>query len=130
MVNALPPATIQRIADDEGIAERASKLADVVASVLAGLDWQTLLAAPQQRFEWHIAGWTEREGVPTYLEGVIDAAWQTAEGWQIVDWKTDDVSADEWAERLPAYERQVATYADLLGRALGVSVSGRLVRVL
>jgi len=122
-------ATVRRIAAEEGIAPRAADVLAAVQRVLAGPVWRELMAAPIRRFEWSIAGWVDSEGTPTYLEGVIDAAWQTADGWKIVDWKTDDVAEPVWLERAVAYSRQLELYSALLRNAVGTVVIGSLVRV-
>ena len=62
------------------------------------------------------------------MEGVIDAAYRTAGGWVVLDWKTDE-SDELWAVREPAYLDQVHQYAAMLSRATGVPATGRLVRV-
>lgn len=122
-------ATVRRIAAEEAIEPRAADVLQAVHRVFAGPVWQELMAAPERRFEWPIAGWVDSEGTSTYLEGVIDAAWQTADGWKIVDWKTDDVAGDVWAAREPMYQKQLETYSQLLTSALSVTVESELVRV-
>ncbi len=127
-----PPleAATGRIAAEEGIEERAHDLRAIVERVLSGPAWRRLMAAPARRFEWPVAGWEDRDGHSTCLEGVIDAAFQTAKGWHVLDWKTDDVTEAAWAAREPEYQAQVAAYARLLARALDARVTSELVRVL
>jgi ATP-dependent helicase/nuclease subunit A len=122
-------ASALRFASEEHIPEQAEALHDVVNSVLCGPQWQVIAAAPARRFEWPVAGWKKLDGVPTYLEGVIDAAYQTPDGWHLIDWKTDDVDDAEWMRRLEAYHRQLTTYAELLAVATGGSVTHEIVRV-
>lgn len=119
----------QRIAADEGVSERAADLIATVERALASEVWTALRAAPDRRFEWPVVGWLERDGSPIYIEGVIDAAYETAAGWHIIDWKTDDVADDVWVVRLEAYEGQVALYAELLARATGRTITTEIVRL-
>ncbi len=46
----------------------------------------------------------------TILEGFVDLVIETESGIEIVDWKTDDVSKAEIAERLKEYELQAGLY--------------------
>lgn len=121
-------AAAARIATEEAIPERAPELEAVVARLQRTDAWQTLRASPTPHFEWPVSGWSDG-AVPEYVEGVIDAAYRTADGWHIVDWKSDDVSDAEWENRRLAYERQLALYASLLRRATGGIVTAALVRV-
>jgi ATP-dependent helicase/nuclease subunit A len=57
------------------------------------------------------------------LEGFIDLVLQTPEGIEIVDWKTDQISADKVAERLREYEPQAGLYVYGLESATGAHVS-------
>ena len=59
------------------------------------------------------------------VEGVVDAAFVDAHGWTVVDFKTDV----EVAGRLQEYRRQVASYAEGVGRATGARVRGVLLRI-
>ncbi len=59
------------------------------------------------------------------VEGVIDAAYETATGWVVVDFKTD---ADP-TEALDAYLGQIRLYARAIAAATGRPAEGRLVRL-
>ena len=61
----------------------------------------------------------------TVVEGVIDLAFETDEGWVVVEFKTD-ASIDE---SLSKYEAQVLAYVAALARATGQAVSGFILRV-
>ncbi|MBI1735750.1 MAG: UvrD-helicase domain-containing protein [Candidatus Rokubacteria bacterium] len=61
----------------------------------------------------------------TLLEGVLDIAWEDDDGWTVVDFKTDA----DLAGALPAYRRQVALYASVVGRTTGRVVRALLMRV-
>ncbi|MGH7688821.1 MAG: UvrD-helicase domain-containing protein [Gemmatimonadaceae bacterium] len=122
-------STLARIAEEELVMDRLEDLRSTVAAVTQREVWRAMMAAPARRQEWPVAGWVDRDGVPTYLEGVIDAAYRTDGGWHVIDWKTDAVPDEVWKTRAVAYERQLAMYAELLGKATGEAVTTELVRV-
>jgi ATP-dependent exoDNAse (exonuclease V) beta subunit len=59
------------------------------------------------------------------LEGVLDLAFEEADGWTVVDFKTD-AEIDGAAAR---YRRQVALYASVVARATGKDAKAVLMRV-
>ena len=59
----------------------------------------------------------------TVLEGFIDLVIETAEGIEIVDWKTDQIGPEEVAERLREYETQAGLYVYGLEAATGRRVN-------
>ncbi len=62
----------------------------------------------------------------TVLEGVIDLAFQEADGWVIADYKTDIGTDPQFANRVHAYRRQVDLYADAWERLTGEPVKERV----
>ena len=64
-------------------------------------------------------------GGPTLVDGQIDLAYETGDGWVVVDFKTDVemVSAEE------AYRQQVAIYVDAVAKATGRPATGVLLRI-
>jgi ATP-dependent exoDNAse (exonuclease V) beta subunit len=67
--------------------------------------------------------WRDNSG--SLVEGVIDLAFEQADGWTVIDFKTDE----EFRGNELAYRRQVAMYASGIRAANGASVSALLVRV-
>jgi ATP-dependent exoDNAse (exonuclease V) beta subunit len=59
------------------------------------------------------------------IDGQIDLAFDTGDGWTVVDFKTDAELGD--AEE--AYRRQVALYADALAAITGRPARGLILRV-
>jgi len=59
----------------------------------------------------------------TVLEGYIDLVLQTADGIEIVDWKTDQIARDGITERLEQYRLQAGLYVYGLESATGQRVS-------
>jgi ATP-dependent helicase/nuclease subunit A len=65
------------------------------------------------------------ESTGVIVEGVVDAAFRTPDGWVVVDFKTD---ADP-GEALDAYRGQIRLYARAIARATGQPASGLLLRL-
>jgi ATP-dependent exoDNAse (exonuclease V) beta subunit len=59
------------------------------------------------------------------VEGVVDAAFLEDGAWTVIDFKTDV----ELAGRLDEYRRQVALYAEAIGRATGLAARGVLLQL-
>jgi ATP-dependent helicase/nuclease subunit A len=65
------------------------------------------------------------ETVPQLVDGQVDLAYETGDGWVIVDFKTDI----EIASAQDAYKQQVAFYVEAVQRATGQKATGVLLRV-
>ena len=63
--------------------------------------------------------------MPVLAGGVIDLVFREAEGWVIVDYKTDRVRREELAGAVAHYGRQVQLYAEVWARATGEPVHER-----
>jgi ATP-dependent exoDNAse (exonuclease V) beta subunit len=68
---------------------------------------------------------SEAGAPPHVLDGQCDLAYESGEGWVIVDFKTDA----EMASSGDNYRQQVALYAEAVHRATGVAVHGVLLRM-
>jgi ATP-dependent helicase/nuclease subunit A len=66
-----------------------------------------------------------REPDGSLIEGVVDLAFEDADGWTVVEFKTDA----EIAAELPRYRRQVGLYASVVSRATGKSAKAVLLRL-
>jgi ATP-dependent exoDNAse (exonuclease V) beta subunit len=66
-----------------------------------------------------------REPDGLLLEGVLDLAFEDADGWTVVDFKTDA----ELTGELARYRRQVGLYASVVARATGRTVTAVLMKV-
>ncbi len=119
---------VRAIAANEGLdVEKAEALITLVAQVRASDAWARLVAG-EAAFEFPVME-VKREGdVEQLTEGVMDAAAKTAEGWLVLDWKTDDVGKGEWEKRRGGYEGQVARYAEMLTALGGEPAAGAIVR--
>ena len=67
--------------------------------------------------------WSDHSG--SLVEGVIDLAFEQADGWTVIDFKTDE----EFRGNELGYRRQVAMYASGIRAANGGRVSALLMRV-
>jgi ATP-dependent exoDNAse (exonuclease V) beta subunit len=67
--------------------------------------------------------WRDASGF--LIEGVVDLAFEQANGWMVIDFKTDE----EFRGNEPAYRRQVGMYAAAIQAANGAPVSAVLMRV-
>jgi ATP-dependent helicase/nuclease subunit A len=107
----------------------ADELVAVAERVVSSGRGGVLASAAMRRFEWKVAVCEkDTDGVQRLTEGVIDAAAFDGKGWQVLDWKTDDVDEATWAERAVAYQAQVDRYAGLIARLRGEPAAGKLVR--
>jgi ATP-dependent exoDNAse (exonuclease V) beta subunit len=76
--------------------------------------WERALAAEERHTEVLFAlrfaddGESGAEQGPIILHGIIDLAFRTADGWELVDYKTDQVDAESLVE---LYGDQVRQYA-------------------
>ena len=61
---------------------------------------------------------------PVLVDGQCDLAYETVDGWVVIDFKTDVVMATD-----ETYRRQVALYCEALARATGLPARGVLLRV-
>jgi ATP-dependent helicase/nuclease subunit A len=108
---------------DDARAAMLVALSEVVAAARAHPTWAALHTPGRRWTELPIAHVVEQNGERTVREGVIDAVHDGAEGWTVVDWKSDRVSASAWASRVEGYTRQVGLYAEALQ-----ALSGRVAR--
>ena len=129
-------AAVDLAADGSGVAEAAalrgrvlgasdeevSAATDVVVRALAHPLVRRAAAAAECRRETAVL---IRLDDGTVVEGVVDAAFADADGWTVIDWKTDV----ELGTRLADYRRQVALYARAIARATGRPARGVLLRV-
>jgi ATP-dependent helicase/nuclease subunit A len=126
-------ATRAQVADGVGLQARilgapAEEVEAATALVLAALAHPLMARA---RDAWR-AGRCRRETPGacrepdgSLLEGALDLAFEDAEGWTVVDFKTDA----ELAGALGRYRRQVALYASVVARATGRNVKAVLLQL-
>ena len=99
---------------------------DTVERVMAAEFWREAIAAEERAVEVPFAVRVEEPGVvPRLLHGVIDLAFRTADGWTLIDYKTDQLvpGIDALAAR---YAPQVRAYADHWSAQLSVATRAGL----
>ncbi len=104
-------------------ADEVAAAVDVVREILAHPLLRRAAAADECRRETPVL---LRLDDGTLVEGIVDAAFRDADGWTVVDWKTD---LGLGVEREEQYQRQVALYVDAVARATGQTARGVLLRV-
>jgi ATP-dependent helicase/nuclease subunit A len=67
--------------------------------------------------------WRDAEG--SLIEGMVDLAFEQAEGWTVIDFKT----GEEFSGNEPAYRQQVGMYASAIRKATGARVAALIMRV-
>jgi ATP-dependent helicase/nuclease subunit A len=99
---------------------------DTVERVMTADFWREALAAEERAVELPFAVRVEQAGiVPRLLHGVIDLAFKTADGWTLIDYKTDQLAPG--TDALAAhYAPQVRAYADHWSAELGVTTRAGL----
>lgn len=115
---------------DEGLSPvECEDLARVIEEVEASQVIGRMRSSGELRMELTIMQ-SAREGERVVVtEGVLDAAALTPEGWEVVDWKSDDVADEEWGQRIGTYDRQVSAYCDMLNALSGLEASGVVRRI-
>jgi len=117
-------AAIAAVAKAQAVAEavphRENDVAKLVRWVVSESDaWKRAQGAVRAMREVPFA--LESDG--TVLEGYIDLVLQTADGIEIIDWKTDQIARDGITERLEQYKLQAGLYVYGLESATGQRVS-------
>jgi len=99
---------------------------DTVERVMTAEFWQQAMAAEERAVEVPFAvRVAEARAVPRLLHGVIDLAFKTADGWTLIDYKTDQLGpgVDQLAAR---YAPQIRAYADHWSAQLGTTTRAGL----
>lgn len=112
-----PFARAQAVA--EAIPDRHAEVARLVARALASKAAQRARSAGRALREAPFA--VQADG--QVLEGFVDLLIETAEGIEIVDWKTDQVDEKDVPARLKGYEPQASLYVYGVESATGRQVS-------
>ena len=99
---------------------------DTVERVMAADFWHAALAAPERAVEVPFAVRVhEPAAPPRVLHGVIDLAFRTADGWTLIDYKTDQLGAG--LDALTArYAPQIRAYTTHWSRQLGATTRAGL----
>ena len=109
---------------EPGLAPGAAAL---TRSVMASEIWRRALAAEKRLTEVPFQIPWDEGGRLAILRGVIDLAFREADGWVVVDYKTDLLREGELNRAAEKYAPQVLLYAEALKRACGEPVKETLI---
>ncbi len=99
---------------------------DTVERVMAAEFWRRALAAEERHVEVPFAARVETAGAPPrLLHGVIDLAFRTPAGWELIDYKTDQVPGNT-SSLVARYRPQVLAYARQWSAMVGAPVRAGL----
>jgi ATP-dependent exoDNAse (exonuclease V) beta subunit len=120
-------ATVERTVAVMTRALRASEAETTaaVAAVLSALEHPLFTEARAAKRVCREASVVDHLPDGSVMEGVVDLAFETDEGWRVVEFKTDDVIED----RLAQYEAQTRAYVRAISAATGAAASGVILRV-
>jgi ATP-dependent helicase/nuclease subunit A len=105
------------------VVDRALETVDAVAT--AGF-WTAARAAVEVHEEAPFAAREQAaDGLPQVIAGVIDLVYRDADGWQVVDYKTD--RDGETADLAARYRGQIAAYERAWGRVARAKVASAVV---
>lgn len=121
---------LRAVAREERLtADDVNRLESLLDDVQRSAAWQRLMARGAPHFELPVMR-SVRDGERELItHGVIDAAAVGADGWLVVDWKTDAVDDATWAERLAKYTRQLGAYQTIMASLTGAAVEGTIERL-
>lgn len=110
----------QQLELDEALADEA---VSTVTAVMQSPLWTRAQAAETRLVEVPFAlpraAETSLDGLPMVLKGVVDLAFREADGWVIVDYKSDRVEATDLQSLITHYEPQVMAYREAWAEITG-----------
>lgn len=114
----------ERPLDERGAPAELEELMSLVGRVRASGLWRRAERADMRHPEvpFAVDRPEENGGIPRLVEGVIDLAFREADGWVIVDYKTDVGDDPDFPRRRRAYRRQVDLYAECWEEVTGEPV--------
>ena len=114
----------ERPLDERGVPAELDELMSMVGRVRASELWRRAERADMRQPEvpFAVERPAENGGIPRLVEGVIDLAFREADGWVIVDYKTDVGDDPDFPRRRRAYRRQVDLYAECWEQVTGEPV--------
>ncbi len=123
-------AYVRAVVADAGLDDSAvGRLQRVLDDVAASDRWTDVLRSGAVQSELAVMHVADLDGQSVVTEGVIDLACVRNDGWTVLDWKSDRVNADAWAQLQIDYQRQVDRYAEMLRDVSGLPARGVVVRV-
>jgi len=121
----LAPLARQRL-EDEGLAPKWADLAmAAVRAVMNSQIWKRSLTSPQRLAEVPFQTLVKVDELPTVLRGVIDLIFREADGWVLVDYKTDAAAKESTTKLVAHYRGQLEGYARVWEEITGEKVKER-----
>ena len=102
---------------------RVPELISAVESVVASDIWARSTRAANLYAEIPFESFDSSDSAPTITRGVIDLCFEEPNGWVIVDYKTDDISASDLEAATNFYAPQLQSYAEFWQSTTGKNVS-------
>ncbi|MXW10183.1 MAG: AAA family ATPase, partial [Gammaproteobacteria bacterium] len=114
----------ERPLDERGAPAELDELMSLVERVRASDLWRRAerVEVRQPEVPFAVERRAENGGIPRLVEGVIDLAFREADGWVIVDYKTDVGDDPDFPVRRRTYRRQVDLYAECWEQVTGEPV--------
>jgi ATP-dependent helicase/nuclease subunit A len=110
-------------ASAEGVPDREAEIARLVRAACASQPVRAAAASGRSWRELYVAAPVATPAGDVLLEGFVDLLYKTAEGYVVVDYKTDGVSSETQIDRaMQQYRVQGAAYALALEQQLGQPV--------
>jgi len=104
---------LRMVAEEEGLPAPLLDDASLMLSrVFASAIWQRALAANHRFHEFTFTAVESVDGQDCVLNGIIDLVFEEADGWIIVDFKTDAFELGDEERFIRHYAPQVAAYAE------------------
>ncbi|MGD2070301.1 MAG: UvrD-helicase domain-containing protein [Gemmatimonadota bacterium] len=113
----------ERPVDEGGEPVELPRLLETVEAVRGSDVWRRAERAQRRLAEVPFARELPDEEVPTWLDGQVDLAFREADGWVLVDWKTDV----DPSRRVAAYRRQLRVYGEAWEEVTGEPVKELLI---
>ena len=98
---------------------------DTILTVAAAPFWKEARTTAEGHEEVPFAVRADAEAIPRVLNGTIDLVYRAAEGWRLIDYKTDADTSD--ADLAKRYRDQITAYEKAWGRFSDGNVSSSLV---
>ncbi len=99
--------------------DRVQELMDTARSVIASNIWQRAIRSKRSFSE---LPFDDASQTRTIVRGVIDLVFEEDDGWVIVDYKSDDITASEISKLTTYYQGQLEQYAQTWQRLIGQPV--------
>jgi ATP-dependent helicase/nuclease subunit A len=97
------------VSDKAELRDAVPHALDTVERVMDSAVWKRALAAEERLVEVPFAACRDEAGTPVVTQGVIDLVYRTTEGWELLDYKTDD-PAGRLEALVETYRPQVSAY--------------------